>query len=662
MIHITFPFVVAGLLAMTAAFADDLADLKAYQYGADQSRLLAIERQTEAAMAAPASQRKMARRLLSVLTDPQATLAAKQHAGILLRLCGTEAEVPVLASLLGKGEVGQFAREALERIPAQAAGKALRDALGTLHGPALVGVIHSVANRKDREAVGALVTLTRAGDANIAATAAHALGRIGGLDAGARLKELAASGKDAAAAEAYLSCAMILMDAGDKTAAGEIFDRLADRRYPATVRRGAMTGKLLLAADARPLLAPWLDGNDPDAIFVAQNRLVNQPTAWLLAACQGKPLDKAIFFAEVLAERGEKGAIPLLMEAARQKGDQALRVRGIMAMGGVADRECVLLLVDALDDNSVIARAALTALSVLPGTVVDAPALEALQKSKGQQQARLIDLLVARRMTAAVVPLLEMAKADGGDDSDKALSALVALGDQTTLAKLVELLRGVAEGQYRDRLETVYRDIARKYADDVDPVLAEMKDHASTIALLPVLGRVGGDAARRKVNEALSSKNSEVKAAGVRALCNWPDASVAEQLGRLAESEKESAVRVRALRAYIRVVSIKSERPTADTLAMLQKAYGMAQRPEEKQLAVERAKMARHIHTLRWLVSLLEEEAVREAACGAIVELAHHRELRNPNRDEFAKALQKVIAISKDAETVRRAKGYLVGV
>ena len=41
-----------------------------------------------------------------------------------------------------------------------------------------------------------------------------------------------------------------------------------------------------------------------------------------------------------------------------------------------------------------------------------------------------------------------------------------------------------------------------------------------------------------------------------------------------------------------------------------------------------------------------------------VVELAHHRELREPNKAEFDKALDAVIRISKDADVVDRAKRY----
>jgi hypothetical protein len=45
-------------------------------------------------------------------------------------------------------------------------------------------------------------------------------------------------------------------------------------------------------------------------------------------------------------------------------------------------------------------------------------------------------------------------------------------------------------------------------------------------------------------------------------------------------------------------------------------------------------------------------------ASESVVELAHHRNLRQPNKAEFDKALDKVIATSKDAVVVERANRY----
>ncbi|MDY0169680.1 MAG: HEAT repeat domain-containing protein [Thermoguttaceae bacterium] len=259
---ILWTLVALAILASPALAADALSELASYEYGQDQTHLLALEREVEQSMADPARQAAMAAKLLAVMTAPDATLAGKQHAAIYLRMCGGEAEVPALAAMLKDDALREFARGALERIPEPAAGKALRDALADLKGPALLGVINSTANRGDREAVGPLMALTADDDTTIRMAAAHALGRIGGAEATSCLKRLAKPDAEVAFAHAYLSCGFIALEEGDPAAAAAVFDALAQADYPTPVRRGALAGQLRLAHDPAALLAGWLAGND----------------------------------------------------------------------------------------------------------------------------------------------------------------------------------------------------------------------------------------------------------------------------------------------------------------------------------------------------------------------------------------------------------------
>lgn len=661
---ILWTLVALAILASPVPAADALSELAGYEYGQDQASLLAVEREVEGSMADPARQAAMAAKLLAVMTAPDATLAGKQHAAIYLRMCGGEAEVPALADMLKDDALGEVARGALERIPAPAAGKALRDALADLKGPALLGVINSTANRGDRAAVGPLTVLTADDDATLRMAAAHALGRIGGPKAAACLKSLAKPDAEVAFAHAYLACGFIALEEGDRAAAAAVFDALAQADYPAPVRRGALAGQLRLADDPAALLAEWLAGDDQAARRVAVNHLAGQPAEWLQASSKDKSVGEAICFAEALAERGDAAALPILLAAARQEDDPSLRIRGLMALGRVANAEAVSLLIDALGGDTRIGQAASTALTSLPGTLVDQPVAEGLRKSDGRKRSELLDLVVVRRMTGTVPVLLELAKIEDDESlRGDVSSALVELGDETTLPGLVTAVLAAEDGQHRDRLETTYLEIAKRCDNTVKPILAAMTDDGSTDKLLPMLGRVGGEAALAKIDEALASENADRKAAGIRALCNWPDAAVADRLAALAKDGGQRAARVSSLRAYIRVISLESDRPEAETRKMLEAAYKLAERPEERALAVERIRTVRDMVTLRWLVSLLDaEEPVAQEACRSIVELAHHRFLRNPNRDEFNKALNRVLKISKDPETVERAKGYLEGV
>jgi hypothetical protein len=100
--------------------------------------------------------------------------------------------------------------------------------------------------------------------------------------------------------------------------------------------------------------------------------------------------------------------------------------------------------------------------------------------------------------------------------------------------------------------------------------------------------------------------------------------------------------------------------PDDKRLAMLKQAIQLAQRDEERALVLERASAVRSVQTLRFLLPYLET-SLAEPAARSIVELARHKELREPNKKEFGAALTKVIKTSTDPTTLDKARRYLQG-
>ena len=107
-----------------------------------------------------------------------------------LAVFGSKDAVPAIAPYLSDEELSSWARIALEAIPDPACDEALRKAEAGLKGRLLIGVINSIGVRRDAKAVDALVTRLGDADADVAAAAAAALGRIGG-DAAAKALEKA---------------------------------------------------------------------------------------------------------------------------------------------------------------------------------------------------------------------------------------------------------------------------------------------------------------------------------------------------------------------------------------------------------------------------------------------------------------------------------------
>ena len=154
---------------------------------------------------------------------------------------------------------------------------------------------------------------------------------------------------------------------------------------------------------------------------------------------------------------------------------------------------------------------------------------------------------------------------------------------------------------------------------------------------------------------------SELSAAAVRALSNWPTAQYADALWDLATKSESKAHRSQALRAYIRVVTLPNDRPEAETLGLLKNAMKVADNKDNKSLALSRAAAIRTLETVDWAAGYLHDPNLSQTACQVIVELAHHRFLRQPNKAHFEPILKKVQATAKDKSIAELAEKARLG-
>lgn len=175
--------------------------------------------------------------LIEMLNNADSTMFEKAIACKRLSMAGTGDAVPALAALLGEKRLGHYARFGLEPIPDPAVDEALRNALGKLSGPLLMGVIHSIGVRRDAEAVDALGQLVYDSDVEIARAASASLGAISGTKAAGLLREAlsrAAEPVRPVVARAALVCADRLPET-DRETAMEMYHLLAGDTMPMPV-------------------------------------------------------------------------------------------------------------------------------------------------------------------------------------------------------------------------------------------------------------------------------------------------------------------------------------------------------------------------------------------------------------------------------------------
>ncbi len=286
------------------------------------------------------------------------------------------------------------------------------------------------------------------------------------------------------------------------------------------------------------------------------------------------------------------------------------------------------------------------AMKRIPGADFDAAVASALKKeTNGDNAATLADVVSGRFLVAEVSSILDAAKKDDCPIRLQLLTAAERLATKEHIADFVDAFVAIPAGGDRDRAEQI---IARLCEGDATPVIAKM-NNANGPTIFPLLGRIGGDAAFEQIERGLKSGNAAMIALSVRSLCNWPNAKVAPQLLDAAKNEAyPENMRIQALRAYIRVVSLPDDQDAvdmsgADKLAALKDAFKLATRDDERNLALERVGAVRELDSVKFALEHVDNKALQNKALNAVLDLAHQDFLRKKDKDLFTKALDVVL-------------------
>jgi HEAT repeat protein len=183
--------------------------------------------------------------LIAILKDSAAPEFWKAKACQRLGELGAKEAVPVLAALLADEHMSVYARYGLEPIADPSVDEALRSALSKLKGSQLIGVVNSIAKRRDAKAGPALVKMLYGSDADLGRAAASALGNIGADSSGKELKAALSKTQGAvrvAVADACLICAERLLAEGKRDPALQLYAALSAPDVPKPMRLAAMSG------------------------------------------------------------------------------------------------------------------------------------------------------------------------------------------------------------------------------------------------------------------------------------------------------------------------------------------------------------------------------------------------------------------------------------
>ena len=557
------------------------------------------------------------------LLRSDAPAAAKAPACKQLAIYGSEAAVPELAKLLADEQLASWSRIALEAIPGSAAGEALRQAIPSLQGKLLVGVINSIGVRQDAAAVEVLTVRLKDQDVEVASAAAVALGHIGNTAAVKALQQSLAGAPAqvrTAIAEGCVLGAERLLAGGNRDEAIAVYDQVRKAEVPRQNVLEATRGAILARqSDGIALLIEQLKSSDKSffqiGLSTARELPGSEVSPALSAELVGASPERASLLLQVLADRGDKTVLPAVLQAALS-GPKEVRLAALAVLPRLGDDTLVELLLQlAAGEDAELAEAAKSAVAGLPGERIDADLKSRLASAQDAASPLLIEIVGLRRIDSTP----ELIKLAGHSDASVRRAAFAALGATIGLKDLSVLVSEVTAPKYPDDAEAARQALLaaciRMPEGDAcaeQLALAMASAPATTKStLLEIVGAMGGAKSLEIMSAAGKGDDPQLQEIVIRVLGKSLNLDAAPVLLDLAKSAPGANHQVNALRGYIRFARqfVKAD---AQRVEMCQQAWAIAQRLEEKKLVLEVLGRTQSMAALRMAVEATATPELKE--------------------------------------------------
>lgn len=621
---------------------------------------------------------------LAVITS-DASLEAKAEACRVLAYEGRPDAVPVLAPMLTDEKLSHLARYALEPMPYPEAGAALREALGKTSGRLKAGIISSLAVRKDRQAVPALVDLLGDADAQVAEAAAAALGAIASPESRDALKGALGKAQTPpnvlrAVFDALLDCAEAMQRNGQVGEAREVYDDLLSSSVaPRPVVAAALRGAILTRGGESgvALLVERLRGDDEtafDAALRVAREMAGQEgvTSALATVLPALADSRKIKVLDLFTRDDAVLAGPAALAEAGN-GAATVRVAALHALGRMGYSPSLKLMEQlATAEDGPVTEAARQALCYFPGPDGDAVLMGMLGNEKPAVRRLAVDLIAQGGLEDPAPVLLNAAQTDADENVRvAALEGMRPLALMTHMDSLLERLvkaPSVAEVQAAERSLAALCDRQKKIAgggaapvamvDAFDAAFAASQGDAK-VAALRLLGATGSRKAFETLQAVAASGEAKMKEAAQLAICEWPTLDALPFVMELAASPSGSPIRMPAMRGAVRLIGqlAEPEQALAQYAAMMERAKDS---PDERKLILSGVARVAHPKAFDFALNQLEDPAVKAEAIVAAATIAKAMGA-NPREDAQFFNGSDLTGWEGDAQFWRFEDGAIVG-
>ncbi len=588
--------------------------------------------------------------LIQVLRS-ESKVAERAAACVRLQRIGTERAVPALAALLVDPALAHSARFALETMPGFAAGQALVAALDTTTGAERLGIVSSLAVRREGAAVPSLVKLLAApGDREATGSAPDQSARetlasavaaaLGAMDSDAALAALESAASrpeptvQAAVGDALLAQADRRLQRGEATLAARLCRGVISREQRPTARAAGYLGLMRAAGPER--LALWraavLGEPGPEQTAALQATALLPWTGLDAVLAEVMPRvpserQRALLAGWLQRQPGPARAsvLPLLESPAEE-----VRLAAIRALGQVGAADDVERLLDLAAGQGMTQAAARDALACLRPSGVAPRLISRLADGREGVRVEAARALGERGERVAVAALLTLARDDREEGRRAALRALVQVLGAGEVEALVQL---VVSAPNESRRGEVARALALVYdrlqpgvgSPALVPLLRELRNGTATTraALWSAASAVVAPELGVVWRMALHDREPAVRAAAIRAASLTNDPELLPDLRALACRDGNEEYRELATKACVRLVGRPgAQGALAERLELMRAIAASAPTPAQQRSLLNGLAAGRTAAELELAERFLADAAVWNDAAATVVKIA----------------------------------------
>lgn len=612
----------------------------------------------------PAVGAEDAAQLLKTIQSPATTDVDRANAFEKIGDLAGDDAVDALAGFLSDKKWSHYARFAMQKMPGQKVTEALVKSLESLPVELKIGVIVTIGRRHDPAAIAALAKCLAESEASVADASANALGAIGTSESTAVLREAFVATTDpvrrASLGAALLLAGQRLVKAGQAAEAVAVFDLLRGAELPAPCRVAATQNAILAqGAEGADLLVEQLKSLDGEyfEVGLAAARVLpgDGTTERVLEVLNNESVpERQVLLIRALIDRGDRRALPAILQRL-QNESLAVRLAAIGGVGALGDGSSVTTLLTVADGPT--ADAALAALTALAGDDVNR---ELIAAAKGTDHVAVaVRVLGKRRAGEAADRLFELAKSDSGVESQEAIVALGAVAPEDRFLELIALLKTARSAERKGALqEAVHGAITRSTHPDVCAetlgAMIPRSEGADREYLFEQVRTAGGTKAVALMRQFAIGSDEALQDAATKTLGEWLSADAGPVLLEVARNNGKFANR--ALGGYIRLFR-QFELPEPERVAMAAEAFRVANRPTERNAALEAITRFPCVGTFDLALAQLSAKGSETAAAEATLTIARTVLDLDPQKGKIG--LQKLIDANINENVTAAAKELL---